>query len=59
MQDFAYGKNKSALPSAVAEFNWDTKIRDLLPNEWLTEDQWTTEKASLKDLLSHQTGLPA
>ncbi|KAJ7334797.1 beta-lactamase/transpeptidase-like protein [Mycena albidolilacea] len=59
MQDFADGKNKSALPNTVVEFNWDTKIRDLLPNEWLTEDQWTTEKASLKDLLSHQTGLPA
>ncbi|KAJ7334791.1 beta-lactamase/transpeptidase-like protein [Mycena albidolilacea] len=59
MQDFADGKNKSALPNTVAEFNWDTKIYDLLPDEWLTEDQWTTEKASLKDLLSHQTGLPA
>ncbi|KAJ7334795.1 beta-lactamase transpeptidase-like protein [Mycena albidolilacea] len=59
IQDFADGKNKSALPNTVAEFNWDTKIRDLLPDEWLTEDQWTTEKASLKDLLSHQTGLPA
>ncbi|KAJ7902756.1 beta-lactamase/transpeptidase-like protein [Mycena olivaceomarginata] len=59
IQDFADGKNKSALPNTVAEFNWDTKIHDLLPDEWLTEDQWTTEKASLKDLLSHQTGLPA
>jgi hypothetical protein len=59
IQDFADGKNKSALPNTVAEFDWDTKIRDLLPNEWLTEDQWTTEKASFKDLLSHQTGLPA
>jgi CubicO group peptidase (beta-lactamase class C family) len=59
IQDFADGKNKSALPNTVAEFDWDTKIHDLLPDEWLTEDQWTTEKASLKDLLSHQTGLPA
>ncbi|KAJ6510503.1 beta-lactamase/transpeptidase-like protein [Mycena sanguinolenta] len=58
MQDFADGKNKSALPNNVDKFNWDTKMRDLLPDEWMTEDPWTTEKASLKDLLSHVTGLP-
>ncbi|KAJ6584394.1 beta-lactamase/transpeptidase-like protein [Mycena capillaripes] len=58
MQDFAGGKNKSALPDGVIEFNWDTKMRDLLPDEWMTEDEWTTDKASLKDLLSHVTGLP-
>ncbi|KAJ7262737.1 beta-lactamase/transpeptidase-like protein [Mycena haematopus] len=58
MQDFADGKNKSALPNSVEKFSWDTKIRDLLPDEWTTEDHWITEKASLKDLLSHVTGLP-
>ena len=58
MQDFMDGKNKSALPDAVAEFNWDAKMRDLLPEEWMVEDKWTTDKASLKDLLSHVTGLP-
>ncbi|KAJ6510375.1 beta-lactamase/transpeptidase-like protein [Mycena sanguinolenta] len=59
MQDFADGNNKSALPNNVDKFNWDTKMRDLLPDEWMTEDPWTTEKASLKDLFSHVTGLPA
>ncbi|KAF7328950.1 Beta-lactamase domain-containing protein [Mycena venus] len=59
MQDFADGKNKSVLPDSVTEFSWDTKMRDLLPGEWMTEDQWSTDKASLKDLLSHVTGLPA
>ncbi|KAF8147799.1 beta-lactamase/transpeptidase-like protein [Mycena galopus ATCC 62051] len=58
MQDFAGGRNKSALPNGVSKFTWDTKMRDLLPDEWMTEDQWITEKASLKDLLSHVTGLP-
>ncbi|KAJ6558172.1 beta-lactamase/transpeptidase-like protein [Mycena capillaripes] len=58
MQDFADGKNKSALPESILAFNWDTKMRDLLPDEWKTEDEWTTDKASLKDLLSHVTGLP-
>ncbi|KAF7290005.1 hypothetical protein HMN09_01305200 [Mycena chlorophos] len=45
MQDFADGKN--------------TTLRDLLPEEWLLEDEWATEKADLRDLLSHRTGLPA
>ncbi|KAJ7629470.1 beta-lactamase/transpeptidase-like protein [Mycena polygramma] len=59
MQDFADGRNKSALPDGITEFTWDTKMRrDLLPGEWMTEDEWTTSKASLKDLLSHVTGLP-
>ncbi|KAJ7201961.1 beta-lactamase/transpeptidase-like protein [Mycena rebaudengoi] len=49
MQDFAIGKNKTALPSTVSTFDWDTKMQDLLPEEWM---------ANLKDLLSHVTGLP-
>ncbi|KAJ6602444.1 beta-lactamase/transpeptidase-like protein, partial [Mycena vulgaris] len=58
MQDFADGKNKSALPDNVTEFTWNTKMRDLLPEEWIIEDKWTTDKADLKDLLSHVTGFP-
>jgi CubicO group peptidase (beta-lactamase class C family) len=58
MQDFATGKNATTLPHAVTEFNWDTKLRDLLPGEWMTEDEFSTSKANLVDLLSHVTGLP-
>ncbi|KAJ7292861.1 beta-lactamase/transpeptidase-like protein [Mycena rebaudengoi] len=58
MEDFATGKNKTALPPTVSTFDWGTKMQDLLPEEWMVEDPWTTEKASLKDLLSHATGLP-
>ncbi|KAJ7176919.1 beta-lactamase/transpeptidase-like protein [Mycena filopes] len=59
MQDFADRKNKTALPAAVSNFSWDTKMRDLLPGEWMTDDHWSTEKANLRDLLSHVTGLPS
>ncbi|KAJ7485553.1 hypothetical protein FB451DRAFT_59680 [Mycena latifolia] len=38
MQDFADGKNQSSLPETVAEFNWNTKLHDLLPEEWMVED---------------------
>ncbi|KAF8207359.1 beta-lactamase/transpeptidase-like protein [Mycena galopus ATCC 62051] len=33
-------------------------MRDLLPGEWMTEDEFSTDKADLRDLLSHVTGLP-
>ncbi|KAF7362847.1 Beta-lactamase domain-containing protein [Mycena venus] len=59
MQDFAEGKNTTAFPQGVKEFNWETKMRDLLPGEWKTEDEFSTNKADLTDLLSHTTGLPA
>ncbi|KAF7350120.1 Beta-lactamase domain-containing protein [Mycena venus] len=58
MQDFMTGKNATALPHGVTEFNWDTKLRDLLPGEWMTEDEFSTSKADLVDVLSHVTGLP-
>ncbi|KAJ7292877.1 beta-lactamase/transpeptidase-like protein [Mycena rebaudengoi] len=58
MEDFAARKNKTALPPTVSTFDWDTKMQDLLPEEWMVEDPWTTKKANLKDLLSHATGLP-
>nr|GAT48083.1 predicted protein [Mycena chlorophos] len=59
IKDFADGKNTTALPSAITRFGWDTKLSDLLPGEWLLEDEWATEKANLRDMLSHVTGLPA
>lgn len=58
MQDFVEGKNKSALPGGVSELSWSTKMHNLLPDEWMVEEKWTTDKADLRDLLSHVTGLP-
>ncbi|KAJ7873526.1 beta-lactamase/transpeptidase-like protein [Mycena olivaceomarginata] len=52
MQDFANGTNTTALPSGVTKFDWDTKVSDLLPGEWRTEDEFSTYKADLRDLLS-------
>nr|GAT58962.1 predicted protein [Mycena chlorophos] len=59
MQDFADEKNTTVLPSTITCFGWDTKLRDLLPEEWLLDDEWATEKAGVRDLLAHRTGLPA
>jgi CubicO group peptidase (beta-lactamase class C family) len=40
------------------ELTWDTKIKNLLPDDWKLMDEWATEKASLRDVLSHVSGLP-
>ncbi|KAJ7060513.1 beta-lactamase/transpeptidase-like protein [Mycena amicta] len=58
MQDFADGKNTTALPTGITQFDWSTKMKDLLPGEWEMDNEWGTDKADLKDLLSHRTGLP-
>ena len=57
MDDFATGRNVTALPPSVSSFTWDTKVQDLLPEDWVLDQEWTTKKANLRDLLGHLTGL--
>lgn len=57
MEDYATGKNVTPLPSGVTEFNWQSKLVDLLPGEWELKDKWANEKADVRDILSHNTGL--
>ncbi|PSR72067.1 hypothetical protein PHLCEN_2v12048 [Hermanssonia centrifuga] len=57
IDDFAQGKNVTVLPPKLRTFTWDTKIKHLLP-EWNLVDEWATEKANVKDILSHVSGLP-
>lgn len=58
MDDFANGRNITALPPGLTELTWHTKIKDLLPGEWQLMDEWASEQANLKDILSHVTGVP-
>ncbi|KAH8102687.1 beta-lactamase/transpeptidase-like protein [Cristinia sonorae] len=58
MDDFAHGKNVTALPPHVNVFDWDTKVVDILPGEWKLQDEWTTKKVSIRDVLSHVSGIP-
>lgn len=57
MEDFATGKNVTPLPAGVTEFNWQSKLADLLPGEWKLKDKWASEKADMRDILSHVSGL--
>ena len=34
IDDFATGKNVTVLPAGVSEFNWETKVQALLPDDW-------------------------
>ncbi|TCD62785.1 hypothetical protein EIP91_006403 [Steccherinum ochraceum] len=58
MDDFARGKNVTALPADVNVFDWSTKVVDLLPGQWQLEDEWATKKANIRDILSHVSGVP-
>lgn len=58
IDDFANGRNTTALPDGLHELTWNTKLNELLPGEWKLTDQWASEKTALKDALSHVSGLP-
>lgn len=58
MDDFQHGRNETPLPPNVDHFTWKSKVKDILPGEWLLMDEWATEKADFVDILSHRSGLP-
>lgn len=58
MDDFSKPANKKPLPGRLSEISWETKIKQLLPDVWKLKDEWATEKANIKDLLTHTWGLP-
>jgi CubicO group peptidase (beta-lactamase class C family) len=57
MDDFAQGRNVTPLPDGLATFTWDTKLRDLLPDDWYLMDQSASEHARVRDILSHMSGV--
>lgn len=58
IDDYANGRNNSPLPEEIKTFNWETKVKHLLLDDWELQDVWASEKANLQDLLSHATGMP-
>ncbi|TDL29087.1 beta-lactamase/transpeptidase-like protein [Rickenella mellea] len=58
IDDYASGKNITPLPAGLSRLDWDYKVEDILPGEWILQDTWATEKANLRDILSHVSGLP-
>ncbi|THH28090.1 hypothetical protein EUX98_g6096, partial [Antrodiella citrinella] len=61
MDDFAHGRNVTPLPHGLTEFTYDTKVRALFPgndSDWLLPDTWASEKANIRDVLGHVSGLP-
>ncbi|KAJ3550437.1 hypothetical protein NM688_g5077 [Phlebia brevispora] len=61
IEDFSKGLNTTALPLGLQSFSWETAIQDLFPgdSEWRLYDYWATERATLRDVLSHVSGLPS
>jgi hypothetical protein len=49
--------NKTLAEERGQEIKWSTKIRDLIP-EWGLMDEEMDRGVSLQDMLSHRTGMP-
>lgn len=60
IDDFATGKNTTALPDEVPRLTWETKVKDIVPADldWSLMDTWAYEKANIRDILSHVSGVP-
>ena len=58
MDDFAHARNNTPLPPGVPRFDWYTPVKDILPDDWQLMDDWATQRATVRDVLSHQSGLP-
>ncbi|KAI0087730.1 beta-lactamase/transpeptidase-like protein [Irpex rosettiformis] len=59
IDDFSHGRNVTPLPAGLRSFDWDTKVKDLLADDdWRLMDEWASEKSSIRDILSHVSGLP-
>ena len=58
IDDFTLGRNRTVLPAGLQRFDWHTKVADLIPDDWELMDEWAMKKATVRDILSHQSGLP-
>ncbi|CCM05808.1 uncharacterized protein FIBRA_08042 [Fibroporia radiculosa] len=58
MDDFAQGHNVVPLPPNLAEFTWDTRIKDLFPggSEWRLPDSWMYMVGS--HIIATYSGMP-
>ena len=64
MDDYAHGRNMTPLPEGLKVFDWDTRVKDLLPKElnWslkpIDGDDSATRNVKIKDIMAHLSGLP-
>ncbi|KAH9038941.1 beta-lactamase/transpeptidase-like protein [Lactarius pseudohatsudake] len=58
IEEFAQGRNTTPLPTGLSTLSWQTKLADILPEDWELSDPWASEKANLIDILSHVSGMP-
>lgn len=56
MEDFAAGKNTTALPPSISKLSWKTKVKDIIPG-WELQDRFATDYATIQDLATHVTGM--
>jgi hypothetical protein len=58
MNDYAHDGNVTPLPKDVHTFVLQTNVQDILPGDWQLMVERASRKATFRDILSHQSGLP-
>ncbi|KAI9461915.1 beta-lactamase/transpeptidase-like protein [Lactarius psammicola] len=58
IEEFAQGRNTTPLPTGLSTLRWQTKLADILPEDWELSDPWASKKANLIDILAHVSGMP-
>lgn len=53
IDNFANGRNVIVLLLTLPALSWDTKVEVLLPDDWQFDQERTTDKANLRDILAH------
>jgi len=38
--------------------NWDTPLAKIIPEDFVLDDEYLTQQVTIKDALSHRTGMP-
>jgi CubicO group peptidase (beta-lactamase class C family) len=57
IDDFTHRRNATPLPPTLHQLSWSSKLKDVLP-DWSVPDRGIHQHLSLRDALSHVSGLP-
>ncbi|EIW83776.1 beta-lactamase transpeptidase-like protein [Coniophora puteana RWD-64-598 SS2] len=63
IDDYTQSRNVTPLPVGLSSLSWETKVKDVLPADSVDKsyglmDEWAHEKATLRDILGHVSGVP-
>ena len=55
----AFTATLAALAVSKGQLQWDRPLREVLGKDFRLQDDFRTQKATIRDLLAHQLGMPS